>query len=311
MARVLDDETIRGVLSMPDVVKTMRLACRERAHGSLYAPPRWSLDVPDGSLVITAGAAMGVGTMGFRAYETLGRGPGHEGLVAVWNAESGTFDGCFVGHRVGLFRTAGINGVAAEALAPADARTLAVLGTGPQARQGARAVCAVRDIDVVRVFSPTAEHRETFAERMPGKLDLPDGAVTAHDDPEPVVRGADVVYVATDSEEPVLEADWLDAGAHVHTLGPKWADGHELPVEVFDRADVVATDSLPQVEAYEDAGGFVVREWDERVVELGDLVVDGVGRDPDALTVFCSVGLAGTEVVLGDRYLRELERKGN
>ncbi len=311
MARIVTDDVIRDALPMPEVVKTMRMACREQAHGSLYAPPRWSLDVPDGSLVLTAGAAMGVGTMGFRAYETLGRGPGHEGLVAVWNAEAGYFDGCIVGNRVGLLRTAGLNGVAADALARADATTLAVLGTGPQARQGARAVCAVRDVDAVRVFSPTAEHRETFAERMPEKLGLDGDAVTAHDGPEAVVRGADVVYVATDSETPVLEPEWLDAGTHVHTLGPKWDDGHELPTAVFDRADVVATDSLNQVAAYEDEGGFVVDDWEERVVELGPLVVEGVERDPDAVTVFCSVGLAGTEVVLADRYLRELEREGN
>lgn len=306
MARVLTDEAIRGVLSMPDVVTTMRMALRERAHGSLYAPPRWHLDVPDGSLVITAGAAMGVGTMGFRAYETLGRGPGHEGFVAVWNAESGRFDGCIIGGRVGLLRTAGINGVAAGTLAREDATTLGVLGTGPQARQGARAVCAERDIDAVDVYSPTAEHRETFAERMPEEL----GAdVTAHDGPEPVVRGADIVYCATDSEAPVLEADWLDAGTHVHTLGPKWADRHELPQAAFDRADVVATDSLDQVTAYEDEGGFVVDDWDARLVELGDLVAEGVDRGSAAVTVFCSVGLAGTEVVLADRYFRELARQ--
>ncbi|MFB6206884.1 MAG: ornithine cyclodeaminase family protein [Haloglomus sp.] len=310
--RVCTDEDIRGVLSMAEVVRTMRLACREHARGSLYAPPRWSLDVPDGALVLTAGAAMGVGTMGFRAYETLGQGPGHQGLVAVWNAESGTFDGCIVGHRVGLLRTAGLNGVAADALAREDASTLAVLGTGPQARQGARAVCAVRDIDAVRVFSPTRDHRETFAERMPEKLGLNDSAAIARDDPEPVVQGADVVYAATDSERPVLDADWLDAGTHVHTLGPKRADGHELPPDAFDRADVVATDSLDQVAAtdaeHENGGGFVVDDWTEQLVELGDLVAAGVDRDPDARTVFCSVGLAGTEVVLGDRYLRELAR---
>jgi ornithine cyclodeaminase/alanine dehydrogenase len=323
MARVLTDEAIRGVLPMADVVTTMRMALRERAHGSLYAPPRWSLDVPDGSLVISAGMAMGVGTMGFRAYETLGRGPGHEGLVAVWNAEVGVFDGCIVGGRVGLLRTAGINGVAAGTLAREDASTLAVLGTGAQARQGARAVSAARDIGTVRVHSPTLdhrsgdaatserrsrEHRETFAERMPEKLGLDDDAVTAHDDPEPVVRGADVVYCATDSEEPVLDADWLDAGMHVHTLGPKRADGHELPREAFERADVLATDSLDQVAAYEDEGGFVVPNPDGRLVELGDLVA-GVERDPEAITVFCSAGLAGTAVVLADRYLRELARE--
>jgi ornithine cyclodeaminase/alanine dehydrogenase len=307
MTWVLTDEDVRDTLGMADVVKTMRLALRERAHGTLLAPPRWSLDVPDGSLVFTAGAAMGAGTMGFRAYETLGRGPGHSQLVGVWNAGSGAFDGVVVGHRVGLLRTAGLNGAAAEALARSDATTLGVLGTGPQARQGARAVCAVRGIDTVRVYAPTSDHRETFAERMPGKLDLPAGAVEARDDPEPVVRGADVVYCATDSTEPVLEAEWLDAGAHVHTLGPKTATEHELPPAVFDRADVVATDSLDQVAEYD--GDFLAPT--DRLVELGDLVVEGVDRAPDALTVFCSVGLAGTEVVLADRYLREIAREEN
>lgn len=301
MSWVLTDEDVRDALSMADVVKTMRLALRERVHGTLLAPPRWSLDVPDGALVFTAGAAMGAGTMGFRAYETLGRGPGHQGLVGVWNAESGTFDGVVVGNRVGLLRTAGLNGAAAEALARPDASTLGVLGTGPQARQGARAVCAVREIDAVRVYAPTPEHRETFAERMPAKLDAP---VEAHDGPEPVVRGADVVYCATDSTDPVLEADWLDAGTHVHTLGPKSRADHELPPAVLDRADVVATDSLDQVAAFD--GEFLAPT--DRLVELGDLVVEGVDRAPDALTVFCSVGLAGTEVVLADRYLRAVSR---
>jgi len=306
MSWVLTDDDVRDALGMRDVVKTMRLALRERAHGSLVAPPRWSLDVGRGELVFTAGAAMGAGTMGFRAYETLGRGPGHTQLVGVWNAESGTFDGVIVGDRVGLLRTAGLNGAAAEALARPDASTLGVLGTGPQARQGARAVCAVRDTEAVRVYSPTRDNRETFAERMPEKLD---GAVEARDDPEPVGRGADVVYCATDSEDPVLEADWLTPGTHVHTLGPKSGGSYELPPAVFERADVVATDSLDQVAAYDDAGGFVVADWEERLVELGDLVVEGVDRDPDALTVFCSVGLAGTEVLLADRYLREVERQ--
>ena len=61
--------------------------------------------------------------------------------------------------------------------------------------------------------------------------------------------------------------------------------------------------------ADDDEGGFVVPDPDGRLVELGDLVAEGVERDPEAITVFCSVGLAGTAVVLADRYLRELARE--
>jgi ornithine cyclodeaminase/alanine dehydrogenase-like protein (mu-crystallin family) len=96
--------------------------------------------------------------------------------------------------------------VAIDHLARDDARTLGVLGTGPQARMGARVACAVREFDSVRVFSPTRDHRETFAERMPERLGV---SVEAHESAEPVVREADVCYVATDARSPVFEADWV------------------------------------------------------------------------------------------------------
>lgn len=96
--------------------------------------------------------------------------------------------------------------MAIDHLARDDARTLGVLGTGPQARMGARVACAVREFDSVRVFSPTRDHRETFAERMPERLGV---SVEAHESAEPVVREADVCYVATDARSPVFEADWV------------------------------------------------------------------------------------------------------
>lgn len=280
-----------------DVVRAMRLALKERGADTLLAPPRWSMDVGTGSLVFTAGAAFGLATMGFRVYETVGRGEGHEQLVAVWDLESGVFRGAIVGHRVGILRTAGINGVAIDALAAPDAATLGVLGTGPQARAGAEMAAAVREFDRVRVYSPTREHRETFGERMPEKLGVP---VEAVDGPEDAVRGADVLYCATDSAEPVFDADWLDPGATVCSLGPKVGDAHELPREALDRADALVTDSLPQLDEY---GGGFFGEVRDRAVELGDAVGGSVHPDPKATSVFLSVGLAGTEVVLVDRLL--------
>ena len=298
--RILTDEDVRDLVQPDRVVAAMRRAFEEYAAGTLEAPPRWSIEANDGSLVFTVGAATGpTNAVGYRVYETYPQtGPDHQQLVAVYDATSGAFEGLFVGHAVGRWRTGGIGGCAVDALAREDVRTLGLLGAGSQAETQLASVAAVRDFDEVRVYSPTRESRESFAREMDDRIDPPVDAVDAA---ESAVRGTDVLVCATTSTEPVFDADWLEPGSHVTSIGPKFEGSHELPLEVIDRADVVATDSLAQVDGYETA--FVVSGANrERMVELTD-VLDGERPADDDLTLFCSVGLAGTEVVLGRELL--------
>ncbi len=295
-APTLPDGDVFG-MDTADVVRAMESALREHAAGTLLAPPRWSLDVPNGALVFTAGAALDRGVMGFRVYETLGAGEGHTGLVAVFDSDTGAYRGQCLGHAVGLLRTGGIGGVAVDHLAPADATTVGVLGSGPQARSQLEAACAVRDVEAALVYSPTREHREAFATTLRDSTGVPVEAVGSA---EAAVRDCEVLVCATDSGTPVFDLDWLAPGAHVTTLGPKTVDAHELPRAVVDRADRVVTDSLAQVG--DGDGEFLLADPRERLVELGAVVAgDEPGRTSDGdLTVFCSVGLAGTEVVPAD-----------
>ncbi|MFC6719504.1 ornithine cyclodeaminase family protein [Natrialbaceae archaeon GCM10025810] len=302
---IVTDGEVYDAYDYAGVVDAMYRAFEEHAAGTLEAPARWSVDAGEGALVFTAGAATGpVNAFGFRVYETF---PGADSsaentqLVAVYDGSTGALEGLFVGHAIGLLRTGGIGGVAVDCLAREDARTLGVLGSGPQARSQVGAACAVRDFDRVTVYSPTEANRESFAETVSGEVEPP---VEALEDPEPVVSGADVLICATNSETPVFDLEWLSPGTHVNSLGPKFADGCELPPDLFDRADAVATDSLAQVDGY--ARKFVADgENRERMVDLADVLADSApGRaSADAVTLFCSVGLAGTEVVLGEHLL--------
>ena len=237
------------------------------------------------------------------------RGPDHQQLVAVFSASTGAFEGLFVGHAIGRWRTGAIGGVAVDRLARPDATTLGVLGSGNQARTQVRCACAVRDFEEVHVYSPTREHREAFAAEI-GETVAP--AVTAVDEPEAAVSGADVLVCATTSREPVFDPAWLEPGTHVTSIGPKFEGLQELPDGAIERADVIATDSLAQVDGYDRP--FVVGGADrERMIELSAVVAgETVGRsDPAEITLFCSVGLAGTEVVLGAALLDELGREGS
>ena len=97
-----------------------------------------------------------------------------------------------------------------------------------------------------------------------------------------------------------------------NTIGPKFTEAHEVPIETAPRAEVIATDSLAQVDAYSKPFFLANTPERERMVELSDVVVGRrAGRlSEDGITLFCSVGLAGTEVVVADALLEELEKGG-
>lgn len=295
---ILTDEDLGRLVTPRQAVRVIQDALEEHAAGSLVAPPRFQVEAKNGALVFTVGAAEAHGAVGFRVYETIS--PGHEDddqIVAVFDSTSGKLRGLVIGSRLGALRTGAIGGVAVRHLARHDVRTLGVIGTGRQARTQIEAVVTVRAFETIRVFGRSAERRASFAQDLTQRIGQ---EVVPAASAEEAVRGADVVITATTSRTPVFDPDWLAPGAHVSTLGPNLASGHELALAVAERANVIVTDSRAQVDGY--ALPFFLAETPmmARLVELSAIVA---GRAPSRtspadLTLFCSVGLAGTEVAL-------------
>ncbi len=306
MIQILTDLDLTRLLTQEKMVSTMEQALEAHAAGALIAPPRFSVDTPRGGLVFTAGAETErAQALGFRVYDTFASASTERTqLVAVYDSETGAFRGLVAGILLGALRTAAINAVAIKHMARPDARVLGVLGSGFQARRQVRAALAVRAFEEILVYSPTTDHAGAFATEMSASLDVP-VAVTAVASAEDVVRPADVLIAATTSPTPVFDARYLRPGTHVNTIGPKFEDMHELSPEVARRSAVIATDSLEQVDAYPRPFFLEGTPERDRMVELGEIVA---GRQPgrtsrDDVTLFCSVGLAGTEVVLADAAL--------
>ena len=306
--RILTDKEVEGRVAMADLIAEIEAAMLEKAEGTLVAPPRFRVDVERGGLVFTVGAATkDRKVIGFRVYDSFrNTSKDRQQLVAVFDSETGAFKGAILGNRLGPLRTGAIGGVAVKHLSRPDSRVLALIGSGTQARTQLEAALEVREIERVRVYSRTPAHRRAFAEEMGERLEIEIQPVTAAKD---AVRGADVVITATTATRPVLDAEWLKDGAHVSTLGPKAKGSHEIPMELADRAALIATDSLAQVDAYPKPF-FLANAHRPRMVELSDILAGRVpGRtSDDQLTLFCSVGLAGTEVVLADEMLRRKRR---
>ncbi len=294
----MGDDEVLG-LSAADAVSAMREAVLLTGDGRLSAPPRVRAQLDDLDYVFTVGGVSG-GPAGFRAYR-VGE-PAGDQLVAVWN-DDGELECVVVGDELGGRRTGALGAVAADALARADAETVAVIGSGRQAWTQLWALRAVRRVGTVRIYSRDTTRRSRFAENVTRELGL---AAEAVDGAGEAVRGADVIILATRSASPVIDATDVAAGTHVITVGPKTLDGHETPLELVDRARLITCDSPDQATAY-GAPFFIDRG---ALVELS-AVISGrhPGRQsPEEVTLHCSVGLAGTEVILAKRVLDQVSR---
>lgn len=312
MYQVLTDEDVTRSISTAQTIAVIETALKAKQRGVLKAPPRFSVGTQNGSLVFTAGAETETSNViGFRVYDLFGGETHPPHLVAVYDGRTGHLQGIIVGEMIGALRTAAINALAIRCLARPDVAVLGILGTGLQAGLHARAAAVVRTFERAVVFSPTAGHPQQFAERLQAGTGLPSVAAASA---EEVVRQADVLICATNSRTPVLSAEWVKPGTHVNTIGPKFKGACELPYELARKSHFIATDSIEQVDAYQTySTPYFLHETPERnrLVEL-DVLVAGKsnGRtSPSDLTLFCSVGLAGTEVVLAREVLRQFARQ--
>jgi alanine dehydrogenase len=302
---VLTDSDVQKFDSMKSIVRAIRRTFVEQFEGKLISPPRFHVETDGGDLVFTAGAVTGLDKIiGFRVYDTYANDlDGHEQLICVFDSDTGIFKGIVIGNSLGTIRTGAIGGVAIDALARKDAMQVAVIGTGLQARTQLEGAVAVRDIHVIRVYSRREENRNKFSKEMTEKLGID---VIPVDSPQNCVEGSDIVICATRSKEPVFDADWLNPGVHITTVGSKSIKGHELPMEAVARSSVIATDSIEQLHGYTTPHFLVNTLYEPRVLQLSDIVAGKVkGRTGDhEITLFCSVGLAGTEVVVANEIMK-------
>ncbi|MGC4787710.1 ornithine cyclodeaminase family protein [Micromonospora sp. DT178] len=300
MPLLFSDPEVAAALDAPTTVAAMRDALLAAYAGRLVAPPRAAAPLGGGRMVLTAGHLTGE-WYGYRSYDTFGH-PESEQVVVLHDGRTGAVRAVAVGEELGSRRTGGLGGVAVDALARPDAATLGVIGSGGQAWTQVWAAAAVRPLREVTVHSRSAARREAFAARVRAELGVPARAV---DSARAAVRDRDVVVLATTAVGPVLDAADLAPGTHVNTVGFKQVDRHEFGTDLLDAADLLVTDSLAQAAAYDPPMLATLPAYAGRLRDLGAVLAGAVaGRTgADQVSVFCSTGLAGTEVLLLDRLV--------
>ncbi len=306
----LSSDDIAGLAAPTAYVEAVREGYRQVGKGA-PADPRsaYFRTDPDGLFTDYAALLPETGAMGGYMY-SAGFGAGDAWFVTpLFDAESGEPLAVLDGASMNPFKTGATGAVAVDYLAREDAETLAVIGTGPQARGQLHATATIREFAEVRVYSPTQENRESFAEEFD---DILEGSVAAVSSSEDAVVGADVVITATTATDPVFDGECLDPGTHVTAMGQYDPNKRELDATTIERATYVP-DLRERVT--QDAGSFIAALEAGRVsedhvhAELGDVVA---GTEPgrttdDEITVFDSGG-TGIETVAAAAMLYERAR---
>ncbi|MEZ3115063.1 ornithine cyclodeaminase family protein [Halobaculum sp. MBLA0147] len=303
----LGSDEVDDLAEPADYVAAVRDGYRQVGEGA-PAEPRTALfgEDPPGMLTSYSAILPETGGMGGYTY-TAGFGASDAWfLTPLFDAESGEPLAILDGASTNPYKTGAAGAVAVDELARADADTVAVIGSGPQARGQLATTATVREFETGRVYSPTREHREAYAAEMSDRTGID---VTAVGSAAAAVDGADVVITATTADEPVVASEDLDPGTHVTAMGQYHPGKRELDTETIRRATYVPD---LRARATQDAGSFLaaveagVVSEDHVHAELGEVVAgERPGRtSPDELTVFDSGG-TGIETVAAATMLYE------
>ena len=264
------------------------MAFEALAQGRAQNQPRRRLILESGSVLHSMAGAVG-NYFGTKFYSTNPRYGAHF-YFFLYDAKTARPLAQMEANYLGQIRTGAASGYATDLLANPRAKTLAIIGSGFQARTQLGAVRAVRPIQTVRVWSRSEEKRRAFAQEC---------SVTAVDTAEEAVRGADIVITATNSKDPVLENAWISDGTLVNAMGSNIANRRELPGDLVERAGLVAVDSLEQAKI--EAGDLILANAWQHVVELQDIKPH---YDPKRVTIFKSIGI-GVEDVAAAAFIYE------
>ncbi len=230
-------------------------------------------------------------------------------LLLLWDAKNGALVAVIEAFALGNMRTGGISGVAANWLADPAAKVMGLIGTGKQALSQVGTMLAVRPIERLQVFSPTAEKRAAFAAKVREEFGI---EVVEAVSAEAACKGAQIVTLVSRATTPFLTAAMLDEGTHLNAVGAIAPDREEFTQDVFARVTAVAVDNLAGVRQlsrefmtqYDKVG------WDA-VPTLATLIASGRRRTlKDDITVFKAMGMGISDLALGVELVKRAHARG-
>jgi ornithine cyclodeaminase/alanine dehydrogenase-like protein (mu-crystallin family) len=307
---LLTEDDVRQLLTMDLALEAVERGLREMAVDAAHNLPRSRAPTDHAILHVMSASAKNLGVMGYKAYATSRRGAQFH--IGLYDGKSGALLALIQADYLGQMRTGAASGVATQYMARPDACEVGLFGSGKQARTQIQAVCKVRKVRRVQVYSPNDERRRRFAAEM---TELCQTEIDPVPRPEMAAEDKDIVITATSSREPVLNGHWIAEGTHLNVIGSNFLNKAEIDAVAVRRCDSIVVDSKDQARL--EAGDFVQAleegsiHWSD-VHELGQVIVGRyTGRaHPQDVTLFKSLGIAIEDLAVAGAVYSKAQASG-
>jgi ornithine cyclodeaminase/alanine dehydrogenase-like protein (mu-crystallin family) len=302
---IVNQSEVYKLLPMGECMEIMAGALKTLGRGDALNPLRRGLMLPDkkGLLAMMPAYMDDIKSMGLKVISVFPGNEGtefdsHMGTVLLFETEHGSLSAIIDASSITAIRTAAVSGVATQLLARNDARSLAILGSGVQARTHLEAMLVARKIGRVRVWSRNYKNARLFASNESERFGV---------EVEPVsyareaVDGADIICTTTAAPEPIVMGDWLSPGAHVNVVGSSLPFAREVDTRAIVRSRLFV-DRLES--ALNEAGDFLIPKQEGAVGddhirgEIGEILLGQVaGRESaEEITMFKSLGIGVEDI---------------
>lgn len=315
---ILDHSQVEALLPMQECIPVMRDALIALAAGKAHQPLRTIIRPPDAKGVMglmpsyMSGEAAAFGLKAICVFpENPARGKdAHQGAVLLFSGETGEVLALMNASAITAIRTAAASAVATDLLARPDACSLAILGSGVQARSHLIAMSNVRPIKRCRVASRNFEHAREFAEEMKQHVSFPIDQVATV---EAALEGADLIVTATNAKEPIVKREWVTDGTHLNLVGACTPNSREANSMTIAAASLFVD---RRESALSEAGDYILAAADGLVgphhirAELGEVLIgEKPGRtSPEEITIFKSLGIAIEDLFAADYVYRKAQQ---
>jgi alanine dehydrogenase len=302
MALFISNQDVQRLITVAECVPVLDDLFRQEARGLVENLPRRRIRFEQGGTTLMGGTVLGSHAHAVR----------HSTATLLYNTETGKLDAVIEPGTLAWIRTGAASGVAATYMSRPDAATVGVIGTGRQAETQIEAICAVRPVSRVKVYSRDADRRAAFAATTEERLRV---EVVPVGSAQECVAGSDIVVAITTAREPVFDGNDLDPGALVVAAGSNSWQKREIDETTIRRSALIAVDNMEQakIECGEliwaaERGTF---RWGQ-AVELHQVVSGNVPGRPseDAITLFESQGIGIEDAAASAYILRKAREQG-
>lgn len=282
---ILDEAQVYRYLTYEALIPAVEQALIRFSNGAITQPVRTILPVPQhhgvfGLMPAIDGDLMGIKLVTF--YHDNTSLPTHQAVIQLFRASTGEPLATLDGRLITEMRTAAASAIAARLFTAEKPQTLAILGSGVQARAHLQALRLLRDLREVRVWSRTPSHAHAFA-RETGAISLPI---------EEAVRGADIVIGVANVSEPLIFGKYLSERAFVVAIAAVGAAKRELDDEAM-QANII----VESCEAALRESGDIIDSGAPIYAELGEILAGKISPPPqDHRVVYKGLGIAAEDL---------------